>query len=665
MIARHYGTETSQEQFIEANGAIHQPWSAKDLLAYAKQVNLVGLGIELDPSELKALHLPCILHWRFEHFVVLRRITHQGYYIDDPAFGRIKVSHKELLEAFTGIALTFKADTGPPEHADGLNQQQKTSLSHALGGVAPAQVIGALISAALAICSPLIIKFILDEVVTRGDIAVLRTAISALVMTALMAAIVDWVQEHRLLQRTQVFHRECHSQTLFRYFRRWESGRNEPQNEERERAVLNELPGLCQFYNRDTTLAVSSALIILGYLVLLSLVDGMSALILTGCCAAMALGSYSVRGDIQNAERLEHLEQQQFFGNLNDIFQHRALIKQFSASFDCITSNNLRLEGLHHAMRKLKARHWQTLLSAQALNQLCHGVLLYWVCSQIFSGTLSLGSFYLILTFRAQLVTHSLSVNHFIREALSRDQTAQRLMPVAEKNPVPTGQQDELKTTDVSDMTEVPLLPKRRLSNQGMMHFQLLDDHQSFFEVAAAIAHENRQTAGPSSLESLKIEVDRHIPVSIVPLQTPIFNGSITANITLFAPNPCWQHLQRVVELAGLGSGIRRHPLGLGSRISSQHHRFDPTLQQQLGLARALFAQPRAVIIELNAMTFVSPGFRDSLHRLLEQKLSIVLLSRESLEPLPGLYTVSKQDRDWQQVSPEHHLAKPRSKPHQ
>ena len=108
--------------------------------------------------------------------------------------------------------------------------------------------------------------------------------------------------------------------------------------------------------------------------------------------------------------------------------------------------------------------------------------------------------------------------------------------------------------------------------------------------------------------------------------------------------------MQRVVELAGLGSGIRRHPLGLGSRIDAQHHRFDPMQQQQLGLARALFVRPQAVIIELNPATLKSAALQAALRRLLKENLRLVLLSRESIDPLPDLYTVARQGNTWQQV---------------
>jgi len=638
MIAQHYGSTTTLEEFEATNGVIVHPWSARDILAHAKHFNLIGLGIELDPLELKAVDLPCILHWRFEHFVVLREIRFQSYWIDDPAIGRLKVSRSELLDAFTGIALTFSPDPISQEQANHLLPGSSKTVSVNLGTIAPAQVIGALISAALAICSPLIIKFILDEVISSGDISVLRTAISALIITALMAAVLDWVQEHKLLQGTQTFHRRSHHQILSRYL--GPIGNILPgssPDDERQHATLSDLPMLCQFYNRDATLAVTSVLVILGYLALLSRIDGVSALILLGSCITLALSSWRIRDVIQKAERLEHLEKQQFSGNLNDLIQHQQLIRHFRSSFDCIKGNDLRLERLHNAMRSLRAQHWQSTLGAQVLNQICHGGLLYWICSQVFADALSIGSFYLILIFRAQLVTHSLTLNHFIRETLSREQSMRRLQQATDKNPLSITPVEHPQKVSAVAVDEQSSSTNGRLPNQGTVRFQTLEDHQSFFEVAQTIALEDVQTRHRPSIETSILDLDRVIPVGIVPIQTPIFNGSITANITLFAPSPSLMHLQRIIDLAGLNSGVRRHPLGLNTRISSQHHRFDATMQLQLGLARALYAEPQALIIELNKTMYNKRVFQESLRRLLEHNLSIVLLSRDTITPFSEL----------------------------
>ncbi|WP_338422245.1 cysteine peptidase family C39 domain-containing protein [Aggregatibacter actinomycetemcomitans] len=51
------------------------------------------------------LKLLCILHWNFNHFVVLTKITKNYATIHDPAIGKRKVSIKQLSNSFTGVTL--------------------------------------------------------------------------------------------------------------------------------------------------------------------------------------------------------------------------------------------------------------------------------------------------------------------------------------------------------------------------------------------------------------------------------------------------------------------------------------------------------------------------------------------------------------------------------
>ena len=54
--------------------------------------------------------MPCIIHWNFNHFVVLEGIDGSRAYINDPAMGRRRIDMAELDLAFTGVVLTLRAD---------------------------------------------------------------------------------------------------------------------------------------------------------------------------------------------------------------------------------------------------------------------------------------------------------------------------------------------------------------------------------------------------------------------------------------------------------------------------------------------------------------------------------------------------------------------------
>mgnify|MGYP000654277277 CR=1 FL=1 len=51
-----------------------------------------------------------IIHWKFNHFVVLEKIKGKKYWINDPANGRQVLEEREVDECFTGVVLTFEPD---------------------------------------------------------------------------------------------------------------------------------------------------------------------------------------------------------------------------------------------------------------------------------------------------------------------------------------------------------------------------------------------------------------------------------------------------------------------------------------------------------------------------------------------------------------------------
>lgn len=59
-------------------------------------------------ADLKNVPLPAIIHWNFDHFLVLERITAQGVEVVDPASGRRTLTAEEFAEGFTGIVLTMQ-----------------------------------------------------------------------------------------------------------------------------------------------------------------------------------------------------------------------------------------------------------------------------------------------------------------------------------------------------------------------------------------------------------------------------------------------------------------------------------------------------------------------------------------------------------------------------
>ena len=56
--------------------------------------------------------MPVVLHWCFDHFVVLQSIGRNSFTILDPARGSRKIGRKEFGESFTGLAIAFTPGEG-------------------------------------------------------------------------------------------------------------------------------------------------------------------------------------------------------------------------------------------------------------------------------------------------------------------------------------------------------------------------------------------------------------------------------------------------------------------------------------------------------------------------------------------------------------------------
>ena len=99
------------------------------------------------PTTLNELPMPSIIHWKFNHFVVLERINDKFAYINDPAVGRRRVDLNEFDESFTGVVLAM--EPGPDFRPQGHKPTVLPVLAQALAHSKSAVVLLLALSVAL------------------------------------------------------------------------------------------------------------------------------------------------------------------------------------------------------------------------------------------------------------------------------------------------------------------------------------------------------------------------------------------------------------------------------------------------------------------------------------------------------------------------------------
>ena len=88
MILAHHGLWVPLEQLRVACGVSRDGTKASNLVKAARRHGLAAKGFRKEPGTLHELPMPCIIHWNFNHFVVLEGLDDRRAYLNDPAVGR-------------------------------------------------------------------------------------------------------------------------------------------------------------------------------------------------------------------------------------------------------------------------------------------------------------------------------------------------------------------------------------------------------------------------------------------------------------------------------------------------------------------------------------------------------------------------------------------------
>ena len=113
MIMHYYRKWIPLEQARVDCGVSQDGSSAKNILLAARSYGMKAQAWRVEPEDLlKEGPFPCILHWGFNHFVVLCGFQGKKAVLNDPARGRVSIEWEEFDREFTGILLTFEPDEG-------------------------------------------------------------------------------------------------------------------------------------------------------------------------------------------------------------------------------------------------------------------------------------------------------------------------------------------------------------------------------------------------------------------------------------------------------------------------------------------------------------------------------------------------------------------------
>lgn len=196
MICGHYGKNIDlislRQQFnLSARGA-----TLAGINGIAGQLGMTTRALSLDLGEMGSLKKPCILHWNFNHFVVLVSVRRQRFVIHDPARGRRTVGLAEMSQYFTGVALEiwpgseFTAETV-------RNRIRLGRLIRSVQGIKGALIkifSLSLVIESINLVMPVATQLVMDHAIPAGDRGLLTLICVGLLFFILLRAAVSMVR---------------------------------------------------------------------------------------------------------------------------------------------------------------------------------------------------------------------------------------------------------------------------------------------------------------------------------------------------------------------------------------------------------------------------------------------------------------------------------------
>ncbi len=201
IVLAHHGRWVPLEELRVACGVSRDGSKASNMVKAARGYGLLAKGYKKEPAALRTMTLPAILHWNFNHFLVLDGFRKGRVYLNDPATGPRDVSEEELDEAFTGVVMTF--EPGPDFQRQGEPPRLIPALRRRLAGSRAALAYVLLAGLALAIPGlvvPAFSKIFVDSVLLENRREWLPPLLVAMGIAALLTGLLTWIQAVYLLR---------------------------------------------------------------------------------------------------------------------------------------------------------------------------------------------------------------------------------------------------------------------------------------------------------------------------------------------------------------------------------------------------------------------------------------------------------------------------------
>lgn len=195
MVLAYFGKWIPLEQVREDCGVSRDGSKAGNISRAARSYGLTARGFRYEPEQLKEhATFPCIIHWDFNHFVVLKGFRKGKAYINDPARGDVIISEQEFDDSFTGVCIVFSP--GESFEPSGSKKSMLAFAKKRMEGTGSAVAFVAIttsITSVSAILSAGFARFFMDDLLSGYNPQLLNPFMLSLALLTVIQILAAWI----------------------------------------------------------------------------------------------------------------------------------------------------------------------------------------------------------------------------------------------------------------------------------------------------------------------------------------------------------------------------------------------------------------------------------------------------------------------------------------
>ena len=642
MVSAYHGNVVTLDH-ARAVAGVNRGTDALAIMRGAEQLGLRGRGVQLEPSELRFLPPGSILHWDFNHFVVLDRVRRATVEIIDPAFGRRTIPIDRFGKHFTGVALAFE-----PSESFVATPAGRSKVWRYLGQLIaqPALIVRVLVTTialrVLALALPILTAMVVDRVVPRGDhnlLFVIGAGVGVVLGFHLLASL---IRAHLLIElRTKLdtkmtFGFVQHLLSLpYAFFNRRSAG-----------DLLLRVSSNTQIRDLLTSSLLSTLLdgmLAIGYLVLLLLLSPMLALVtvLAGGLQVIVLLLSRHRYARLTSQDLE--SQARAHSYLVQMLVGIETLKIAGAEDRALEQwANLYVDELNVALQR--ARMMAVVDSVNSLLQIAAPLILLGAGTLlVLADRLTLGTMLAttalatgFLTPLASLLSSALQLQMLgsyvtrIDDVLATEPEQRRASTVA-----PPRLSGAIEVHDVSFKygPNDPLVVRNvsLMIRPGTTVAIVGRSGSGKSTLAALLLGLHRPTEGRIVYDGYDLgELDHRLlrqQLGMVPQAPFIFSGSIRQNIALTDPSLPFDRVVAAAKRADIDADVRAMGMGYDSVVSDGGSTLSGGQRQRLALARALVHDPAVLLLDEATSSLDATTERSVMDKLRELRATRIVIA--------------------------------------